>query len=568
MIADSRVPLEHVITTAELSRRASRPPDYACESRALAGLMTALANQPNADSVLQKLVATALDLCRAHSAGISILEKGANGDVFRWQAVAGSWSVHRGEIMPRESPCGAVVDRNSTLLMAYPERHFAYARNITLPIAELLLVPLSVCGKAVGAIWIIAHDQSRRFEAEDQRLMTTLGRFAEGIYQLLSQERLATELAATTRLQEISSELLGERQVEGLYEKILDAAASLMHSDVASIQIYHPEREELTLLANRGFTVEAADTWRRVTSRSATPCGMALGSARRVVLADLEESGITGDDLEKFRQAGIRASQSTPLISRGGQILGMISTHWRQPTRPREQDLHYLDILARQAADLIERSLAERRTRVLLREVSHRAKNILAVVQGMVRQTATQKDPDVFAQDLSARLAGLARSHDLLVAADWQGVQLSELVRSQVSHLRDLGGTRITFDGPMLRIPPRSAQVIGIAVHELATNALKFGALSNIDGCVVVRWHVSDGPEPRFVMTWRERFGPSVSPPQREGFGHTAMIRMIEHAFDADVALNYDAEGVAWEMTAPVAAVLEDGGLLVGDRGE
>jgi two-component sensor histidine kinase len=566
MIADSRVPLEHVITTADLSRRTSRPPDYECESRALAGLMAALANQPSADSVLQKLVDTALQLCRAHSAGISILETGTHGDVFRWRAVAGSCSIHRGETIPRESPCGAVLDRNSTLLMAYPERHFTCARNIKPPIAEELLVPLSVGGKPVGAIWIIAHDQSRSFDAEDERLMTSLGRFAEGAHQLLSQERLASELAATMRLQEISSELLGERQVEGLYEKILGAAASMMHSDFATIQIYHPEREELTLLANRGFSVEMADAWRRVTSKSATPCGMALASARRVIVDDIEEIAvIAGNDLEKFRQAGVRAVQSTPLISRGGRILGMISTQWRQPHRPKEQDLHYLDILVRQAADLIERSHAEQRTRLLLKEVSHRVKNILAVVQGMVRQTATQKGPDVFAQDLSARLAGLARSHDLLVATDWQGVQLSELVRSQVSHLRDLGGTRITFDGPMLRIPPRSAQVIGIAVHELATNSLKFGSLSKIDGCVVVRWNVSDRPEPRFVMTWCERGGPSVSPPQREGFGHTAMIRMIEHAFDADVALSYDPKGVTWEMNAPIAVVLEESGSCAGD---
>jgi two-component sensor histidine kinase len=129
-----------------------------------------------------------------------------------------------------------------------------------------------------------------------------------------------------------------------------------------------------------------------------------------------------------------------------------------------------------------------------------------------------------------------------------------------VSHLRDLGGTRITFDGPSLRIAPRSAQVIGIAVHELATNALKFGSLSNTDGSVAVQWHVSEGAAPRFIMTWRERGGPLVSTPRREGFGHTAMIRMIEHAFDADVALDYDPKGVTWSMRAPLAAVVEECG--------
>jgi two-component sensor histidine kinase len=158
----------------------------------------------------------------------------------------------------------------------------------------------------------------------------------------------------------------------------------------------------------------------------------------------------------------------------------MISTQWRQH-RPQEQELHRLDILARQAAGLIGRSLAEQRNRVLLREVGHRAKNIRAVVQGMVRQTAAAKHLNILAHDLPARLVSLARSHDLLGATDWQGAEASELVSSQVSNLPDLGGTRITFDSPSPRITPRVAQVTGIAIHELATNAFKFGSLSNIE---------------------------------------------------------------------------------------
>jgi len=548
-----------VVTSAELGRRASRPPDYEIESRALAELMTAMANHPNADDVLQKLAAAATKLCRAQSAGLSILEKGANGDVFRWRAVAGPWSAYRGELMPRESPCGTVLERGAVVTDA--ERPQEHVRLVTLPIAEAILIPLRVCGNPVGTIWIVSHDEGRRFDAEDHRRMRSLGRFAEDAYQLLSQERLAKELAATRRLQEISSELLEERQVEGLYEKIVDAAASIMHSDFASMQMLHAERDELWLLAHRSFNREAADFWQRVTPKSATSCGFALNSGQRVIIADVEDNAsVFGGDLQTCRQVGIRAMQSTPLMSRGGEILGMISTHWREPHRPAEQELQRVDILARQAADLIERSLAERRTRVLLREVSHRAKNILAIVQGIVRQTATQEDPKTFARDLSARIASLAKSHDLLAATDWKGVELAELVRSQVSHLRDLGGTRITCEGPSLQIAPRSAQAIGIAVHELATNALKFGALSNIEGCVAIQWNVSETSEPRLVMTWREQGGPAVASPQRRGFGATAMIRMIEHALDAEVALDYDPQGLRWTMDAPLAAVLQESG--------
>lgn len=146
-----RVPLEAVIITAELERRPSRAPDYEAENRCLASLMAEMVNAPS--KVLQKLVETALNLCRAHSAGVSILEEENGAPIFRWHAVAGPWSVHRGGTMSREaSPCGTVVERNSTLLMSFPERHFNYEAEITLPIAEALLIPFRVADEPVGTI--------------------------------------------------------------------------------------------------------------------------------------------------------------------------------------------------------------------------------------------------------------------------------------------------------------------------------------------------------------------------------------------------------------------------------
>jgi two-component sensor histidine kinase len=129
-----------------------------------------------------------------------------------------------------------------------------------------------------------------------------------------------------------------------------------------------------------------------------------------------------------------------------------------------------------------------------------------------------------------------------------------------VAHLLDLGGTRITFAGPPIRISPRAAQAIGMAVHELSTNAIKFGSLSSADGFVELGWSVSDGVEPCFTMSWREHGGPPAVPPQRQGFGHTAMVQMIEYSFDSDVSLNYHPEGVTWKMNAPLAAMLDESG--------
>jgi PAS domain S-box-containing protein len=176
------VDLEAVITTSELSQRPSRPPDHAAENRALVALAQEMAASPN--TILQKLADTALTLCRAQSSGISLLE--ANGTHFFWPAITGKWAAHAGGGMPREfSPCGTVLDRNAAQLMSHVERHFTYFAPITPWIEEALLVPFYVEGKAVGTIWVISHDQSRRFDAEDLRLMTNLGTFAAAAYQTL-----------------------------------------------------------------------------------------------------------------------------------------------------------------------------------------------------------------------------------------------------------------------------------------------------------------------------------------------------------------------------------------------
>src|SRR5262249_4187419 len=153
--------------------------------------------------------------------------------IFRWRAAAGQWAVHRGEVMSRDSPSGTVVDRNATLLMTYPERHYKYVRNIALSIAEVLLIPFHLGKEPTGVIWIISHDETCRFDAEDRRLITSLARFAGNAYHLLNEEQLASELVATQRLQEISTHLLSEDKIELLYDKILDAARAIMRSDFA-----------------------------------------------------------------------------------------------------------------------------------------------------------------------------------------------------------------------------------------------------------------------------------------------------------------------------------------------
>jgi PAS domain-containing protein len=173
-----------MLSTAELSRRPSLPPDYAAENRALVALARELAISP--EGILQKLADTALSLCHAHSAGLSLLEDGDLKRRFHWRAIAGQWSPHVDGGTPRDfGPCGAVLDRNVALICSHPERDFPYWAEIKPVLEEGLLIPFYIRGEAVGTIWVVSHDGSRRFDAEDLRVMNSLATFASAAYQAL-----------------------------------------------------------------------------------------------------------------------------------------------------------------------------------------------------------------------------------------------------------------------------------------------------------------------------------------------------------------------------------------------
>ena len=169
------------------------------------------------------------------------------------------------------------------------------------------------------------------------------------------------EVADMRRLQQISSQLIQEDDLDALYAQLLEAAIQVMGADMGSMQMLSPNQNELLLLAWKGFHPAAAAFWKTVTVESTTTCGMALKTGERVVVRDVETCDFMAgtQDLDFSRLSGIRAVQSTPLRSRSGRILGMISTHWREAHAPAERDLRLLDMLARQAADLIERGQAE-----------------------------------------------------------------------------------------------------------------------------------------------------------------------------------------------------------------
>jgi PAS domain S-box-containing protein len=208
--------------------------------------------------------------------------------------------------------------------------------------------------------------------------------------------------------------------------------------------------------------------------------------------------------------------------------------------------------------DVSERKRQEEKIKLLIRELNHRSKNMLTLVQAVARQTFEAK-PEDFITRFGERMQALAASQDLLVKSEWKGLPLEELVRSQLAHFTDLIPARIVLKGPPLVISASAAQTIGMALHELTTNAGKYGALSRGAGRVEIAWQLIGGDEDgqRFELTWTELEGPEVTPPERTGFGTALMEEIPRTSFDAEVTLDYAKEGVRWRLDCPAESVLD-----------
>jgi PAS domain S-box-containing protein len=203
--------------------------------------------------------------------------------------------------------------------------------------------------------------------------------------------------------------------------------------------------------------------------------------------------------------------------------------------------------------DITERKEREVKEHLLMREMNHRAKNMLSVVDAIAHQTAA-KNPEDFIERFSERIQALSANQDLLVRNEWRGVDVEDLVRAQLAHFADLVGSRIAVRGQKLHLNAAAAQAIGLALHELATNAGKYGALSTDSGRVEVYWETDRGT---FTMSWTERDGPPVSAPKRRGFGSTVLEAMAKRSVDGTVDLDYAPSGVTWRLTCPTANALE-----------
>jgi two-component sensor histidine kinase len=263
--------------------------------------------------------------------------------------------------------------------------------------------------------------------------------------------------------------------------------------------------------------------------------GAAIIAAKRQVLASGEarRAEIPLDDAQGIRWHDLHIE---PLRNEAGAVVGLTCA----------------------SVDVTERKEGEAHLRLLLRELTHRSKNLLAVIQAMARQTARHTGSiETFLTQFSARLQALAASHDLLVRESWYGASLGELIRSQLGSYLDGSSNQVSIDGPAIALKPEAAQNLGLALHELAVNAAKFGALSVPTGRVSITWSRRENTDGSAVeLDWRERLGPKVKIRRKKGFGTMVIERNLARALDAEINMDFDPDGLHCHIVIPASQVL------------
>ena len=307
-----------------------------------------------------------------------------------------------------------------------------------------------------------------------------------------------------------------------------------------------------TALRGSNVTVFTQDRELRYTSIS----NPILGREMHEIIGHTDDDVIPAESRPAID--AIKGEALTSGVAKGGEV----RVHFRGSVR--WLDLHIEPLrdvegsligLTGAAVDITDRKEGEAHLRLLMRELTHRSKNLLAVIQAMARQTARHSGTiESFLDHFSARLQGLARSHDLLVQEGWHGASLLELIRTQLGHYLDQAQPQISVEGPAILLRPEAAQSLGLALHELATNAAKYGALSGPDGRVSITWTRRAAEEGAGVeIIWNEKGGPDVAQPTNRGFGTLVIERNLSQSLDAEVELSFEPGGVRCRIVVPLA---------------
>lgn len=350
-------------------------------------------------------------------------------------------------------------------------------------------------------------------------------------------------------LAEAVQELASARRRDDVIEVVRHSARRLSGDMGVAIVLrdgeqchYLVEDSQVPLWAGQKFPIDACIS------------GWAMRNNRQVCIPD-----IYVDDripYDAYRPTGIHSLVMTPVGE--PDAFAALGAYWMERRQPTQDEISVLGALANcMATSLHNIQLMEslhdeaRHQQVLINELNHRVKNTLAIIQSLARQSLRGERPlPEVAAEFEARLMALSGAHNLVTDTRWRAVETHDLIDGA---LKPFGLDRFDIEGPVMRLEPRAAVAFALALHELGTNATKYGALSVPAGRVALRWRITPGPgTPRLNLLWRETGGPEVAPPSRKGLGMRLIERGLAIELAGKVELRFPAQGVECEIDAPI----------------
>lgn len=384
-------------------------------------------------------------------------------------------------------------------------------------------------GNFVGAVNVLMDiSKLKRAEREEARradVQAALYRFTDRLYRASGMEETV------------------EAALDAIVEALGCPRASILLMDSAGVARFAGWRG---LSDGYRAAVEGHCPWR-----------MGERDPQPIFVPDIELAEESEQIKETVRREGIRGLAFIPLVVHGG-VIGKFMTYDATARIFSDDERALAVTIARQLGFAIERRRAEQQRDLMVAELSHRVKNTLATVITIARQSFGKDMPVEDARrSFDGRIRALAQTHGRLAEASWSGVSVGELLSDELAPYRRDDGHNVTLFGPAVSLTARQGIVLGMAFHELATNAAKYGSLSAKCGAVAVVWNVEEG---RLRIVWSERGGPVVAPPQRRGFGCLLLERAIASDIHGEVQLDFAADGVRCTLSLPLdqPAELED----------